>query len=188
MAKAKSGKVSSSFGTNLKEGIHPIIINFDKENNHLSIGTGKEHGTHHYAYKTIKGNKIMKSKGNGGTFIFKSDDNDDDVRVWINKDGDTTKIIKKEIEIEIDEDGEDAEEIIIEENDGSGKKVIKKIVKVGGKGKSKQIIISNNEDDEPNTVTTYIVNGKKMTKEEFKKMDPNIIKTIEIKKKLKNKN
>ena len=191
-AKAKSGKTSSSFGSNLKEGIHPITIRFDQENNDLSIGSGKERGMHRYAYRTKGGKKRIKSKGKGGTFIFKSngDTDDEDVNIWINKDGDTTKIIKKEIEIEeeVGDENEDMEEIIIEENDGSSsKKVIKEFVTVRGKGKGKHIIISTNEDDDPNVITSYIINGKKMTREEFKKMDPDKIKTIEIKKEVKQK-
>ena len=131
-AKAKSGKASSSFGSNLKEGIHPIMIRFDEVNNDLSIGSGKEQSMHRYAYKTKGSKKRMKSKGKGGTFIFKSDSDtdDEDVNIWINKDGDTTKIIKREIEIEENDGDEDMEEIIIEENDGSEKKVIKEVVRV----------------------------------------------------------
>lgn len=190
-AKAKSGKASSSFGSNLKEGIHPITIRFDEENNNLSIGSGKERSMHGYAYKTKGGKKRIKSKGKEGTFIFKSDSDtdDDDVNIWINKDGDTTKIMKKEIVIKEndgDED-EDMEETIIEENDGSGKKVIKEVVRVKGKKGNKRIMISTDEDDDPNVITTYIVNGKKMTRAEFKKMDPDKIKSIEIKKETKKK-
>ena len=48
-------------------------------------------------------------------------------------------------------------------------------------------MISTDEDDDPNVITTYIVNGKKMTRAEFKKMDPDKIKTIEIKKESKKK-
>ena len=190
-AKAKSGKASSSFGSNLKDGIHPITIRFDQENNDLSIGSGKERSMHRYAYKTKGSKKRMKSKGKGGTFIFKSnsDTDDEDVNIWINKDGDTTKIMKREIEIEENDgnENEDMEEIIIEENEGSGKKIIKEIVRVKGKKGNKQIMISTDEDDDPNVITTYIVNGKKMTKAEFKKMDPDKIKTIEIKKETKKK-
>ena len=43
----------------------------------------------------------------------------------------------------------------------------------------------NNDEDDKNTITTYIVNGKKMSKEAFKKFDKDKIKTIEIKKEVK---
>ena len=193
-AKSKNGKASASYAANDSNGINPIKISYDKENNNLSIGSGE--GTHmSELHFTEKDHKIMKyhMKGDGKKMIFIHKDSDDaeyeDVNIWVDEKGDTTKIIKKKIMVKMGEgeDNKDIHEIIIDE-DGNGKKIKKEIIKIkGSKGEEKGdfIFISEDDDDEANTVTTYIVNGKEMTKEEFKKMDKDKIKTIEIKKEVK---
>ena len=193
-AKANNGKASASYAANDNNGINPVKISYDKENNNLSIGSAE--GTHmSELHFTDKDHKIMKHrvKGDGKKMVFIQKDGDDfedeDVNIWVDEKGDTTKIIKKKIMVKMEEgeDNEDIHEIIIDE-DGDGKKIKKEIIKIKGskgEGKGDFIFISDDDEDDANTVTTYIVNGKEMTKEEFKKMDKDKIKTIEIKKEVK---
>lgn len=193
-AKAKNGKASASYAANDSNGINPVKISYDKENNNLSIGSAE--GTHmSELHFSDKDHKIMKHriKGDGKKMVFIHKDGDDtedeDVNIWVDEKGDTTKIIKKKIMVKMGEgeDNEDIHEIIIDE-DAGGKKIKKEIIKIKGskgEGKGDFIFISDDDEDDADTVTTYIVNGKEMTKDEFKKMDKDKIKTIEIKKEVK---
>jgi hypothetical protein len=191
-AKAKSGKASAAYASDLKDGINPIQISFDNENNNLSIGSSDGHG---YSFSD-NGHKIMRYAGGGkaNSFVFISDDEDHEsnTNVWVTKDGDTTKIIKKNIIVEIDEEHtDDVKHKFIIKEDHDGDEIKTEVIKIrGAKGKAeKHIIFSSDDEDDENTITTYIVNGKKMTKEEFKKFDKEKIKSIEIKKeKIKKKN
>ena len=198
-AKAKDGKASASYASNDNNGINPVKISYDKENNNLSIGSAE--GTHMSALHSTDEDhhKIIKHriKGDGKKMVFIHKDGDDaedeDVNIWVDEKGDTTKIIKKKIMVKMGEgdENEDIHEIIIDE-DGDGEKIEKEIVKIkvnGSKGDGNRFLTKTlnalDNDDDTNTVTTYIVNGKEMTKEEFKKMDKDKIKTIEIKKEVK---
>jgi len=180
-AKAKNGKASAAYVSDLKDGINPIQISFDNENNNLSIGSSSGHD---YSFSD-KGHKIMKHSGKGNSFVFITDDEDDesDTKIWVTKDGDTTKIINKKMIIEIDEEHEgDAKHKFIVKEDHHGDEVKTEVIKIKGAKGKKHFIFSSDDDDNENTITTYIVNGKKMTKEDFKKFDKEKIKTIEIKK------
>jgi hypothetical protein len=94
--------------------------------------------------------------------------------------------------VEIDEEHtDDVKHKFIIKEDHDGDEIKTEVIKIrGAKGKAeKHIIFSSDDEDDENTITTYIVNGKKMTKEEFKKFDKEKIKSIEIKKeKIKKKN
>jgi len=192
-AKAKSGKAAASYASDDKEGINEIQISFDNKNNNLSIGSGEDHGMHNYSFsdngltKTIK-HRVHKKGDN--TFIYSDDGGKghSTTKVWVNKEGDTTKIKSRKMIIEIDgdHDGEKIHEIIIDDEEGTEKEVIKIKNKKGkGNGNGNFVFISEDDEDDENTITTYIINGKKMSKAAFKKMDPDKIKTIEIKKEVK---
>ena len=194
-AKASNGKASASYASDNDEGINPIQISFDNENNNLSIGSSdRGHGANYFF--TDKGhNKIIKHKikGKGEHNVFtihKNDDHDETTNVWISKDGDTTKVITKKMVIDIDKDHDSDEEHEIHiEMDNDGKEVKTEVIRIKSKkgdGKGKLVFISEDDDDD-NTITTYIVNGENMSKEEFKKLDKDKIKTIEIKKEIKKK-
>jgi len=190
-AKASNGKASASYASDNDEGINPIQISYDNENNNLSIGSSdRGHGANYFF--TDKGhNKIIKHKGQGHVFTIHEDDDDETTNVWITKDGDTTKVITKRMVIDIDKDHDSDEEHEIHiEMDDDGKEVKTEVIKITSKkgdGKGNLVFISEDDDDDKNTITTYIVDGKKMSKEEFKKLDTDKIKTIEIKKETKKK-
>lgn len=190
-AKASNGKASASYASDNDEGINPIQISYDNENNNLSIGSSdRGHGANYFF--TDKGhNKIIKHKGQGHLFTIHEDDDDETTNVWITKDGDTTKVITKRMVIDIDKDHDSDEEHEIHiEMDDDGKEVKTEVIKITSKkgdGKGNLVFISEDDDDDKNTITTYIVDGKKMSKEEFKKLDTDKIKTIEIKKETKKK-
>ena len=191
-AKATSGKASAAYASDLKDGINPIQISFDNENNNLSIGSSDSHD---FTFSDKRHNVIRhKGEGKGNSFVFISNDEDDDstTKVWVTKDGDTTKIIDKKMVIDIHEEHTgDKKHIYIVKDDDEGGEIKTEVIKIiGAKGKGeKHIIFSSDDEDDENTTTTYIVNGKKMTKKQFKKFDKEKIKTIEIKKeKIKKKN
>jgi hypothetical protein len=81
---------------------------------------------------------------------------------------------KKSIFITEDDD------VIIDGDNQTTKKI--KIVKHHNGDSNSFFYEIDNDDDDQNTVTTYIVNGKKMTKEEFKKMDKSKIRDLKINK------
>ena len=195
-AKASNGKASASYSSDNDEGINPIQISFDNENNNLSIGSSDGGHGANYFFSDKGHNKIMKhrikGKGEHNVFTIHEDDDDHlDTKIWINKDGDTTKLITKKVLIEIDKDQDSDEEHEIHiEIDDDGKEVKTEVIKIKSKkgdGKGNLVFISEDDDDDKNTITTYIVNGKEMSKEEFKKLDTDKIKTIEIKKEVKKK-
>ena len=192
-AKATNGKASASYASDNDEGINPIQISFDNENNNISIGSsqGRHMSELHFSdgenHENMKHH--MKSDGKKMIFISKDGDNegdeeDEDINIWIDEKGDTTKIIKKKIMVKMNEgeDHEDIHEIIIEE-DGNGKKIKKEIIKIkGSKGdgkeskKEKIIVISDSENENP----LIILNGKEISKKEMEELDPDSIKMIDV--------
>ncbi len=183
-AEADNGKASAAFATNDNKGINPIQISFDNENNNLSIGsTNRSHGSD-YLFSDKAHGKIVKHKihkKGDHIFTYSNNDTNSSTKVWVNKDGDTTRIKKMIIDIDEDYNGEGIHEIIIDDEEGTETEIIK-IKSKKGDGKGNFVFISEDDDDDENTVTTYKVNGKKMSKAEFRKFDKNKIKTIEIKK------
>ncbi len=177
-AKADNGKSSASYAADNDQAIKPIKIAYDSENNSLSIGA--THGsTHAYRFRTAGDKKfIIKRDGKGQTedvIHIESDgdhDSDAEVHIWTSKDGKHKKMKRrKEIIVEVDDDGNETK---------------KEIIKIRGKGDQSDFILIEDEDD-PNATITYIVNGKKVTKKELKKMDKDKIKTLEVKKEVKKK-
>jgi len=162
-AKTNNGKASASYAANNDEGIPPIHISFDKEHNGLSIGSNDNGHGHNYSFSDKRHRKIIKhsAKGKGAKHVFIShDDNDEGHEIH-------------EIHIDMDEDG---------------KEVKKEVIKIK-KGDSKgNFVFISDDDDDKNIITTYIVNGKKMSKAAFEKFDKDKIKTIEIKKEVKKEN
>lgn len=196
-AKAKSGKASASYASNDEKGIKPIIISFDNANNNLSIGSTEAMHSGEYHFSDNGLHKIIRHKvrsKDGNTFVFSDNDDHGDnknitKRIWVNKKGDTTRIEENEIIEKIDEDNdddhEDIHEIIIDDN---GKLIEKKIIRIRSKkenGDNNFMFFSDDDDDDDQSNTIYIVNGKKMTKAEFKKFDKDKIKTLDIKKEVK---
>ena len=182
-AKADSGRASASYSANdSTKGITSIQISFDNENNNLSIGSSDGHNMYRYSFSNNGHRKMIKHRGhsNSNTVVIHSDDDDthSSTKIWVNKNGDTTKIKKMVIDIEENYNGEGIHEIIIDDEEGTETEIIK-IKNKKGDSKGNFIFISDDDDDK-NTITTYIVNGKKMSKEEFKKFDKVKIKTIEI--------
>jgi len=180
-AKATNGKAAAAYAVDDDKAIKPIKISFDTDNNNLSIGSAHQ-SRHAYRFRTGGEKKVIIRKGskdNDEDVIHIETDGDHDgdsnVHVWTSKDGDLKKMKRsKEVIVEIDDDG---------------KEMKKEIIKIRRSGSSEDDeFLFIDSDDDANTQTTYIVNGKKMTKEAFKKMDKKDIKTIEIKKERKNKN
>lgn len=179
-AKTDNGKASASYAADDIKAIKPISISYDSENNNLSIGS-TYNSRHAYHFTTSGDNNVFIKKGNKGTtediIHIETDsghDEDTSVRVWKSKDGKRIKVGK-------------TEDVIID-IDGDGNEIEKKVVKIYRSGsEDDDFFFMDDDEDDSNTKTTFIVNGKKITKGELKKMDKKDIKTIEIKKERKKK-
>ena len=176
-AKATNGKASASYASDDDEPIKPIKISFDRENNSLSIGS--THGSRHaFHFSSNDGQKFIIKKAGKGTnedviHIETDGDHDSDIHVWNSKDGKKVKIGRTEdVEILTNKDGDEVE---------------KKVVKIYRSGEEEDTFLFLDEDDDEDTKTIYMVNGKKVSKEALKKMDKKDIKTLEIKKEKKKK-
>ncbi len=182
-AKASNGKASASYASDNDEGINPIQISFDNDNNNLSIGSNDRNlGKAHVFSNKI--HKFIKNNGQDHVFTIHEDDNDGTTKVWITKDGDTAKAIIKKMVIDIDKDHDSDEEHEIHiEMDTDGKEVKKEVYKIRSKKgdvkeskKEKIIVISDSENENP----LIILNGKEISKEEMEDLDPDSIKMIDV--------
>lgn len=170
-AKADNGKTSASYAADENEGINPIKIKYDNKNNSLSIGSSDGKRMKGYAFSKKGKSKTMKQKGKGKgkSYVFISDENDNEehssTKIWVTKDGDTTKIKSKKIIIEIEEneDGEHEEtyDIIIDEDDEITE--------------NKFFLRTNGKED-----PIYILNGKEISKKEMEKIKPDNINSINV--------
>ncbi len=153
--KANNGKVAASHASNLEQGINPIQISYDKDNNTLNIGSEGEHHLDGYTYST---------KGKGDSFVFISnDDEEGDKNVWVTKKG-SNKIT---VESHYDED----------EDENHTEDVIKITTKKGGK-KTKTMAFSSSDDTNP----LIILDGKEITKKEMEALDTDTIKSVDVSK------
>ena len=77
-----------------------------------------------------------------------------------------------------------------EDDNGNGvqKRSEVQIINNGNSDSFSFSFVDDNVDDDENTITTYIINGKKMSKEAFKKFDKSKIRSMEIKKEAKKDN
>ncbi len=179
-AKTSNGKASASYASDNDEGINPIQISFDNENNNLSIGSSdRGHGdAYHFSNKIIKN---IKHKGEGHVFTIHEDDDDETTNVWITKDGDTTKVITKRMVIDIDKDHDSDEEHEIHiEMDDDGKEVRTEVIKITSKkgdGKGNLVFISEGDNDNEPLI---LVDGKEFTKKEMEELDPDKIAAMNV--------
>lgn len=149
-AKAKNGKAAASHASELENGINPIQISFDNENNNLSIGSNTDGNLSKYSYS---------KSGKGNSFVYISNNDDDDKNTWV-----TTKGSKKVIiETDFDENDSDSEEVI-------------KITTKNDDSNNKKIIFSSNNDKEP----LIILDGKEITQKEMDALDTDAIKSINV--------
>ncbi|MDY7394903.1 TonB-dependent receptor plug domain-containing protein [Aureibaculum sp. 2210JD6-5] len=168
-AKARNGKTSAAYAADDNEGINPIKIEYDNKNNSLSIGSSDGKHTNAYAFSKKGKKKIIKQKGKGKSYVFISDDDENEehtsTKVWVTKDGDTTKVETKKIIIEIEED-----------EDGEHEDVYEVITDEGDEQKESKFKIRTSGEEQP----LYILNGKEITKEEMDKIDPDNIESINV--------
>ncbi len=177
-AKASNGKAAASYASDDDEPIKTIRIAYDSENNSLSLGSNSN-SENVFRFRTGGDHNVfIKKSGSGSTedviHIDTDDEDGSSVHVWTSKDGKHKKVRRsKEVIVEIDDDGNES------------KKEVYKIRR--SKGGEEDVIQFIEEVDDKDTKTVIIVNGKKVTKEQLKKMDKKDIKTIEIKKERKKK-
>lgn len=190
--KAKTDRSNTSFSAASDEPIHPIHIKFKAKDKSVHI-LSRPHSAHDMFFfsndvphkldhiEILEGDDLdldmdididMNMDGFDHSMII-SDDNDKNVF-----------IIRKEVE---DKDGEKKIfiEVLDDEVDGD-KPVKKKIIKKWRQKGDDDTTIHILKDDDGET--TFIVNGEKMTKEEFEAMNKKYIKELKIIKKKTHKN
>ena len=197
---AKGKNTQAKFENSGSEPIKPIKITFNSDNNSISIGNlNKKHKTHYTYVISEKANKdkdgnyvIVTSDGKTKSSkseniivkeIHKNGKNEAETEVLVEiiEDGDhKTKILTKEhnihfegegeheIKIEVDSDNA-SENVFIIETDGNNMKK-HKITKKGN------FVFVSSDDGNP----LYFLNGKEITNEEMKKLDPNSIGKMEV--------
>lgn len=168
---AKSENSSTSYRVDSDdEGIEPIKIVFDEEESSISIGNGHaKHGNNTFIYQTQDGgnHKIHTTKSGSNVYVISNDEHDHEehendqeheheAKVIVTSKGKKGKVkrIKKTKNVQV-VSGDDNEviEIIVDEDGNSAKETIV----VTGKGKSKNVWLSKDGDEEE-----VIVNGQKV--------------------------
>jgi len=189
--KAKTEGSNTSFSANSEEPIQPILIKFNAKPNSVQI-LSKPHSEHDMLFfsndvprkldhiKILKGDVLemdmdMDIDGLEHGMIFSDEEGK---KITLDKDKNVF-IIREEVK---DGDGEKKIFIEILDDDEDGDKPVKKkiIKKWHQKGDVDTTIHILKDDDGE---TTFIVNGKKMTKKEFEAMDKEDIKELKIIKK-----
>ncbi len=202
---AGTGKNGATFknahsSSDNKNGIAPLVILIDRENNLVSIGTKG-------SYK-----KKISKIGKGESHIWVSSDDNEHKEVIVKKEGGKNKIYidgeevpESELQehnvnvfIDNDEDGSDNNFSfhISTDDDEAHEKHVKIKRKRGKKGKSTMIIHDSHDDsdidvlngegfffvDTDGTEPLYIIDGKEVSKKQVKKLNPDDIATIDIRK------
>jgi len=188
-AKTKDGKASASYAANDDNGINSIHISFDNENNNLSIGNKEKRDveTYFYSNKGNKKHKKHKTRKKGKKHVSVNKNRDDvenfTTKVWVDKDGDTAKVIIKKIVVEMDEDHDNDDEHEIHEItinvDENGKEVRTEVIKIKSKkgdGDENFVFISGDDDKEP----LILVDGKEITKKEMEELNPDKIAEMNV--------
>lgn len=163
----KSKQSNANYSTNSDTPIKPISISVDNKGDNISIGNSKmHHGENHIFVSKGKEYKIHSTK-KGNKFVFVSDDEN------VHKDG-------KHIVIDIDEDHDNTDTKVWVSKDGKSSTIHKtthstvEIIEGGDKGEN-AIFISKHDGD-----ILYFIDGKKSTKSELDKLNPNTIEKMEV--------
>lgn len=172
-AELKNKKASAAYACEESNGINSIVISVDEKNNSINIGSTHDE----IAYKFKNGGS------DDGNYIF-FDKNKKTTTVWVNKDGDTTKVTSKKIIIEMDdeeaekaEELEESEEIIFinedEDNSTTEEKEVKVIVRKK-EGRDLYLMVEKGMDP------IYFVDGKRSTKKDVDKLSPDSILSMDV--------
>lgn len=168
-AKSKNSKLK--YNTDSESPITPIKISFDNATSNLQINSAKT--DNNIVFTASKNAEIINpdntnafvihtSDGKSSFVVKKLNDHDQDHNImFISEDGKTTHVSSKTKEIEwVNEDGKHAKIEEIEFNTDNN------------------IEIKNTIDD--NKTPIILLNGKKITKEEMDKLDPDMIKEVTV--------
>ena len=188
-AKTNNGKATASYATEGDNGINSIHISFNNENNNLSIGSKEKRHVETFFYSNNGDKKHKKHiagmKGKKHVFITTNKDDDDNstTKVWVDKDGDTTKVITRKIVLEMDEDHDSDDEHEIHEItidvDDNGKEVKTEVIKIKSKkgdGNGNFVFISGDDEKE----LLILVDGKEITKKEMEELNPDKIAEMNV--------
>ncbi len=208
IASSKNSKVKSS--TSGDAPIEPIVITYDKNNISINSGTDVTVVGKYKHNDSRKARYKVSSKGNSNVYVYTTVDSDDDVEEIIIKKsgkGNIAKVLKKHAvgtvtfdeiddesiilkdgntieviidDIDIDTDVEVEDDIIIIKNNASvwtsNSDSSIKIKTIGGKNKSKYILLSNDNGKDP----LIMIDGEKASKDDFEKLDTDIIEEIDV--------
>lgn len=197
-ASNKESKVN--YSTTNDKGINQITIKLDGKN--IAIGNSNKHTIHYYGNQKESIHidtdyKKHKKKKKHSISIHEDHDNDSHSNVFIvegNEHGtyivNGKKMSKEAFEkmsksnnTFINHSSENSNVVFIthdeDEDSGNVHKTIRIHKKKNGDNSN---LFYEIDDNDKNTITTYIVNGKKMSKEEFKKFDKDKIQDLKIEK------
>lgn len=192
-----NGKDSNaSYNLNSDETIAPIRITFGKDGKNIAISNAdvKKKAVTYIIKDGDKTHKVKES-GNGSKNIFITDEDtvyeiQGDSVHYISSDGGKNKFKKriKQVDVSKNRDDGDTVEIIVE-NDGLNEEediiVVKgnnsgsksyKVKTIGQNKDSNKVVIKTDDGKEP----IYIVNGKLIKAKDFKTLNPDDVKTINV--------
>ena len=168
-----SKESSANYNTASNNPINPIKISFDNEGGNISVGSSNMNHENNFVFVSKDGKHSLMSKGKEEqNLIFISDDKmlDEHEVLEIKDIGDNVFAIKKDGVkkiIHIDHDSDKKVWITKDKN-------IEVIDVKESKGGSKVLIHSNNNDP------IYYIDGKKASKDDIEKLDPNSIEKMEV--------
>jgi TonB-dependent SusC/RagA subfamily outer membrane receptor len=173
-AELKNNKASAAYACEESDGINSIVISVDEKNNSINIGS-----SHNDILYKFKG-----KANNDNALLLKRSKDHDYTYVWVNKDGDTTKVTSKKIIVEMDdEEAEEAEEleeseeiIIIDEDDDNSTSEEKEVKVIVRKKEGRDLYLMTEKGMDP----IYFIDGKKSTKEEVDKLLPDSILSMNV--------
>jgi TonB-dependent SusC/RagA subfamily outer membrane receptor len=173
-AELKNKRASAAYACEESNAINSIVISVDEKNNSINIGSA--HDKVRYKFKN-------GGSDDGDYIFFDKNKSKKTTTVWVNKDGDTTKVTSKKIIVEMDdeeaekaEELEESEEIIFINEDEDNSTSEEKVTVITRKKEDNGLYLMVEKGIDP----IYFVDGKKSTKEEVDKLSPDSILSMNV--------
>ncbi|MFH4964231.1 M56 family metallopeptidase [Gaetbulibacter sp. M235] len=189
---------NANYSTNTDEAISPIKISVDEDGKNISIGNGHLKKEHQMVFISKDGKKheINNSDSDNNVFVISSDDDDSDdieIKTFVLKDGDTSKILKKH-KVKMIHFNSDEDSTLVRKK--GGKKLYKVTVKTDGDNNDmtwttedtddKKVMIKNAGHETVKIVSTdgkeplFLVDGKEISQEEMSNIEPDTIESVSV--------
>ncbi|GGK17914.1 hypothetical protein GCM10007962_10170 [Yeosuana aromativorans] len=187
---------NANYNIDTNEAINPIKISIDDDGKNISIGNGHSTKEKHMVFISKDGNKhvINGSDDDSNVFVISDTDgdvefdNDVDVKTFVVKKGDSIKVRKIHKKMNSDDDVF----FITKDDNAKVHKVIKIKTDDDHSGISwttdddEKVIINGDSDAKVKILSTegkeplYILDGKEITSQEMKDIDPKNIEKVEV--------